>query len=86
MKTKYLYYYLHWNKSHPPLDNLPTLDSLKKTYILYLLRITANDLKETAEILQISQQRLRKSLSQYNLTSAPEDESKYLSSGDRLLG
>lgn len=54
-------------KTSPSLDNLPTLDNLKKTYILYLLKITANNLKETAEILQISQGRLRKSLRQYNL-------------------
>lgn len=76
MKTKYLYYYLHRNKTNPPLDNLPTLQSLKKTYILYLLKITAHNLKETAEILHISLGRMRKIVREYKLPSVSEDSPK----------
>lgn len=68
MKVKYLHYYLSTNKKRPPLENLPTLDSLKKAYILYLLRLTAHDIIETSEILNIPPERLKEKIRQYNLT------------------
>ncbi|MFP4081415.1 MAG: helix-turn-helix domain-containing protein [Candidatus Aminicenantes bacterium] len=65
MRTKYLYYYLTTHKKNPPLTNLPTLENLKKEYIGYLLKLTDNDIKETAEILDISPETLTKKLDKH---------------------
>lgn len=67
IRTKYLYYYLATNKKNPPLDNLPTLENLKKEYISYLLKLTGYDVNETARILKISPESLSKKLDIYNL-------------------
>lgn len=67
IRTKYLYYYLAANKKNPPLDNLPTLENLKKEYTSYLLKLTGYDVNETARILKISPESLSKKLDKYNL-------------------
>lgn len=66
MRTKYLYYYLTVNKKNPLLNNLPTLENLKKEYIRYLLKLTDNNLHETSEILDISREALYKKLDKYH--------------------
>jgi len=66
IRTKYLYYYLTMNKKNPPLDNLPSLDNLKKGYIRYLLKLTDYNVNETAQILNLSLAALYKKLDKYN--------------------
>jgi len=66
IRTKYLYYYLTMNKKNPALDNLPTLDNLKKDYIRYLLKLTDYDIYETAHILNVSPAVFHKKLDKYN--------------------
>jgi len=48
----YLYYKL-LTKQSDTAENLPTLEELKMEYIQYLLKITGNNLDETATILEI---------------------------------
>ncbi len=66
IRTKYLYYYLTIDKKNPSMDNLPNLDDLKKDYIRYLLKLTDYNVKETAQILNISLTALYKKLDRYN--------------------
>ncbi len=66
IRIKYLDYYLTLNKKNPPMNNLPTLDNLKKDYICYLLKLTDYDINETAYILNISPAILQKKLDKYN--------------------
>jgi len=66
--SKYLYYYLGLNGKHFPKNILPTLDRIKKEYIVYLLELTNNNLIETAEILNIPCATLKKKLNKYSLT------------------
>lgn len=66
IRTKYLYYYIVLNKKNPPLNNLPTLENLKKEYIRYLLKLTDNNLKDTAKILNISREALDNKLDKYH--------------------
>jgi len=48
----------------PEPDDFPTLDKLKREYILYLLRFTNNNLNETARILSISRAALTRKIKQ----------------------
>lgn len=66
IRTKYLYHYLTTHKKNPPLSNLPTLESLKKEYIRYLLKVTDSNLSEAAEILNISREALYNKLDKYH--------------------
>lgn len=66
IRIKYLDCYLTLNKKNPPMNNLPTLDNLKKDYIHYLLKLTDYDINETAHILNISPAILQKKLDKYN--------------------
>ena len=66
IRTKYLYYYLTTNKKNPSLNNLPTLENLKKEYVRYLLKLTDNNISEIAEILDIPGEALNKKLDKYH--------------------
>ena len=65
--SKYFYYYLGLNKKNSHKNTLPTLDRIKKEYIVYLLELTNNNIIETAEILNITQAALQKELNKYSL-------------------
>ena len=65
---RYLYYYLGQNKKNSQKNTLPTLDRIKKEYIIYLLELTNKNLIETAKILNIPSATLKKKLSKYSLT------------------
>ncbi len=52
-RPKFLHYYLIANKKNKAYENLPSLNLLKKDYIRYILKITNNNLKETADILKV---------------------------------
>ena len=60
-KTGFLYYKLLINQSNK-IDSLPTLDEIKMDYIQYLLKITGNNLAETANILEIPPPLLNKKI------------------------
>lgn len=66
IRTKYLYYYLTTNKKNPSLNNLPTLENLKKEYVRYLLKLTDNNVSEIAGILDIPGEALNKKLDKYH--------------------
>ena len=66
--SKYLYYYLSLDRIHFPKNALPSLDKLKKEYIVYLLELTNNNIIETAEILNLPCVTLKKKLNKYSLT------------------
>ncbi len=66
--SKYLYYYLGPDRIHFPKNALPSLNKLRKAYIVYLLELTDNNLIETAEILNIPCATLKKKLNKYSLT------------------
>ena len=66
--SKYLYYYLGLNKKNSHKNTLPALDRIKKEYIVYLLKLTNNNLIETAETLNIPCATLKKKLNKYGLT------------------
>jgi len=51
-RTGFLYYKLLTKQSNT-VESLPTLEELKMDYIQYLLKITGNNLNETATILEI---------------------------------
>lgn len=53
---------------NPNSRQLPSLDSLKKEYIEYLLKITDNNKTETADILDISIPGLQKKMQRYGLS------------------
>ncbi len=48
-------------------EPLPTLDKLKKEYIVYLLKVTGNNKATTAKILKISLPGLDKKLQRYGI-------------------
>jgi len=52
-----------------PSGQLPTLDKLKKEYIVYLLKITNNNKTKTAHILNISVPGLNKKLEKFGLSN-----------------
>jgi len=60
-KIGFLYYKLLINHSDR-IDSLPTLDEIKMDYIQYLLKITGNNLAETANILEITPPLLNKKI------------------------
>lgn len=60
-RTGFLYYKLLINQSDRN-DSLPTLDEIKMDYIHYLLKITGNNLAETANILEIPPPLLHKKI------------------------
>lgn len=53
-QLSYLQCYLRLNKKNESYLNFPSLDLLKKDYIRYILKLTNNNLKETAAILDVS--------------------------------
>lgn len=55
---RYLYYYITLNNKNFVKNELPNLENLKKEYINYLLKITGNNISQTAAILNISRQTL----------------------------
>lgn len=55
---RYLYYYITLNNKNFVKNELPNLENLKKEYINYLLKITGNNISQTATILNISRQTL----------------------------
>ncbi len=55
---RYLYYYITLNNNNFVKNELPNLENLKKEYINYLLKITGNNISQTAAILNISRQTL----------------------------
>ena len=65
-KTKYLQHYLNLYKRNDLLDNLPTLEILKEEYIRYLLELTDFDIHQTAEILDISPEILKRKLTRFD--------------------
>ncbi|HEM49098.1 MAG TPA: hypothetical protein ENO27_02690 [Caldithrix sp.] len=60
-RTGFLYYKLLINHLDR-IDSLPTLDEIKMDYIQYLLKITGNNLAETANILEIPPPLLNKKI------------------------
>ncbi len=66
--SKYLYYYLGLDRIRFPKNTLPSLNKLRKEYIVYLLELTNNNLIETAEILNIPCATLKKKLNKHSLT------------------
>lgn len=56
----FLFYSLYRRDFVP--QNCPSLDRLKKEYIQYLLKLTGNDVQETADILGISPDSLEDNL------------------------
>jgi len=66
-KTKYLQHYLNLHKRNDLLDNLPTLEILKDEYIRYLLELTDFDIYQTAEILDISPEILKRKLTRFDI-------------------
>jgi DNA-binding NtrC family response regulator len=53
----------------PNLNQLPSLETLKKEYISYLLKITNNNKTKTARILDISIPGLYKKLEKYQVSN-----------------
>jgi len=66
-RTRYLEHFLSLYKRSNFTDNLPTLEILKDEYIRYLLELTAFDILETARILDISPEILRKRLNRLEI-------------------
>lgn len=60
--TTFLRYYLSQNSKNPLIDELPTMEKLKKEYISYLLKLTDKNIFETAKILNISRSSLYQKL------------------------
>jgi hypothetical protein len=56
----YLSYYLELKKKQNPGEKLPSLEEVKKNYVSYLLNATNNSLEETATILDVPQNSLKK--------------------------
>jgi transcriptional regulator with PAS, ATPase and Fis domain len=56
----YLRYYLDMKKKQIPGEKLPTLEEVKNNYVQYLLDMTDNNLKKTAEILDVPPVSLQK--------------------------
>jgi len=66
-KSKYLNHYLTHLKQDNQPNYLPTLASLEKGYICYLLELTENDLAKTADILNLHQHALFNRLKKYEI-------------------
>lgn len=62
----YLVYLINRNHRTSP-DDFPSLDTLKKEYIRYLLQFTSYNLNETARILSISRGSLTRKLKHFQL-------------------
>jgi len=63
----YLKYYLNHNRKTSSLDNLPSLENIKKEYIDYLFKLTDKNIHQTAEILDISRTALLDKLEKYKI-------------------
>jgi DNA-binding NtrC family response regulator len=73
-RTGYLYYKLLTKQSDRD-DSLPTLEELKMDYIQYLLKITGNNVAETANILEIPPPLLNKKIKEkVSMTFIPYKE------------
>jgi transcriptional regulator with PAS, ATPase and Fis domain len=60
--TIYLNHYLEMRKIQNAEEKLPSLEEIKRSYIHYLLKVTDNNLDETAEILDVSRTTLQKKI------------------------
>jgi len=67
---KYLQEYLPSKSKIPFINkkNLSTLNDLEKEYIIYLLKTTGNNLRKTAQILDISRTTLYNKIRKYNIS------------------
>ena len=60
--TIYLNHYLEMRKIQNAEEKLPSLEEIKRSYIHYILKVTDNNLDETAEILDVSRTTLQKKI------------------------
>jgi len=65
--TIFLKYYLSQNRKDSFINELPTLENLKKEYISYLIKITDKNINETAKILNISRTSLYHKLNKHKI-------------------
>jgi DNA-binding NtrC family response regulator len=65
--TSFLRYYLSQNSKNSLINELPTMEKLKKEYISYLLKVTDKNILETAKILNISRSSLYQKLNKYKI-------------------
>ena len=70
---KYLQRHFSSNSKNPfiSMSNYSPLSSLERDYILYLLKMTNNNKKKTAEILNISRSTLYQKINKYNISIPP---------------
>lgn len=68
--SEYLSYYIASQEEGADPGCLPTLESLKKDYIHYLLGRTDFNISQAAEILKISRSSLYNKIQRYGLISA----------------
>jgi transcriptional regulator with PAS, ATPase and Fis domain len=58
----YLNHYLEMRNNQNTEEKLPSLEEIKRNYIHYILKVTDNNLDETAEILDVSRTALQKKI------------------------
>jgi len=63
----YLKYYLSLNRKNSTIDNLPSLENLKKAYLDYLFKLTDKNIGQIADILNISRTTLLDKLNRYKI-------------------
>lgn len=63
---KYLFYYLFCDDKKRRKENLPSLQTLKRDYIGYILKVTDCNISEASEILQVSPPTLYKKRKEIN--------------------